>query len=102
MERPRGLDVRGDLVLFCFLRWRVLLLGAGAVVDAMDAFGGFTRHIDRGLLGFAPEFTTWDDTTGLDVRIEWDVLFTGVDGLASCGGGLRWMPLTPPRGLLVV
>ena len=65
---PRGLDVCGDLVLFCFLRWRVLLLGAGAVVDAMDAFGGFTRHVDSRLLGFAPEFATWDDTTGLDVH----------------------------------
>ena len=68
MERPRGLDVRWDLVLFCFLRWRVLLLEARAVVDAMDAFGGFTRHVDSGLLGFAPEFATWDDTTGLDVH----------------------------------
>ena len=45
-------------------------MGWGTVADAMDAPGGFIRHVESGILDLASEFVPWNDPMGLDVREE--------------------------------
>ena len=48
-----GLDVRGEIVMFCFLGWRVFILWVGAVPDALDAPGGVTGRVENEILDLA-------------------------------------------------
>ena len=66
-------------------------MGWGTVADAMDALGGFTRHVESGILDLAAEFVLWNNPMGLDVHGErgmfcflvWRVLILG---MGDCGG----------------
>ena len=88
---PRDLDIRGDIcVMFCFLGWRT-------VADAVDALGGFARHVESWILDLAAEFVPWNDPVGLGVRGErgmfcflgWRALILEVRDCGGCPGRPR-------------
>ena len=52
---PRGLDVRVERGMFCFLGRRVLILEVGDCSGCHGAPGGFTGHVAHGVLGLAAD-----------------------------------------------
>ena len=70
---PRGFDIRGDRVIFCFLGWR-------SVADSMDALRGFAIRVDIRILGLAVEVVPW--------TILWVLAYVGSVGFSvSWDGG---------------
>ena len=64
------------------------------MVAALDAPGGFTGHVERGILDLAAELVPWNEPMGLDVRGErgmfgfmgWRVLILEVGDCGGCHG----------------